>query len=1100
MKISSGRTLSCALFAVALAGACAFPSFDPANRLRDFEIGVALRTSDAIGFVRDDAGDHSFVRQAVPVLLGRKVRGHDELKVFADLIRERDRATFLRMLLDRDSPYRAEYVDHWTEVFVERLRVHRESDKIMVRSGNSCYRPRRSGAPAGGLAGCIAGSASPATDCRGSGARPFSMGDVLRSSIAADNLAPAYRAHLFALVAHPALGDEITEANRRDDLAATFGHVYLHRNLSCLGCHNTDYSVSGEFDINSQRSYWNRHHPIPGAFETALFGAPGKVERPHEIHAVLRTDVRSSGVAPWQMSDCGSFVARSTVADDPERHAGAPFDAFFTRNLGRRGSVWELEETLREGQRLLRQHGLRRDRLRAAVGPSCTDHCVGVGSPPAPSSPPASVANAIAASCGASCHSAAVHLGGLDLSDAAGAGVDWVNRVVSEPAHSSLCAGAGMSYLIVPGRPEQSCLNHLVQTDQMPTSGAPLSSADKSALSSWISGLAAGAGCDPGEPSICMAADNDNAAAFAYLTAANVVNQVWDEVMGTPLTIPNYFPRNAESRDLLQNLTEIVFIANDWSLKELLIRILTSDHFNRRAPDSTALGSAYAQPPTLKPFEVNDPRFPPESIDGWRPGDPAPRPDFLHLLFHYRNEDGRSRHRNAVGDGVYRYGARPLLRAVHSALGWDDAPRAASAVSVPATGEGPYPDNPLRKALGEFFHDAEPGFRGVGFQALLAWEAHQGLCANKGSTPDWIDRVVSAVRAAKPGTYTQRDLAVTVRDWLIADGTIATAAPVGETDSEEALLQTLFGNLDANADASTAAARSALGGRLRALCGALLESPQFLLAGIAPEGLSVQPRLRVCLDGALCSYREICSAMGPAVFRVLDRTPAFSTRRDLVLFNCADLSLSITVIELALPGDSLCTKPACTVMPGGPQLEPCLKEPWRCMPDPPPCRPGCERIDCCGGPLPPPFELPRYLLAWAEGGRIELARGVRLYRDRSPQPQPLEVGMQLKPGDWLELPPGAELRVVADGYVFRTPKGGMPRPAVGAAQYLQVTGPSVLQANDPANRALRPPKALIERAIRAPEPLPNALRKLRGEAREVGAPRPLPPTESPPMR
>ncbi len=49
-------------------------------------------------------------------------------------------------------------------------------------------------------------------------------------------------------------------------------------------------------------------------------------------------------------------------------------------------------------------------------------------------------------------------------------------------------------------------------------------------------------------------ADPDKA--FAYLVSMNIVEKVWKEITGTPLTIANYFPRNAAARDQLQSLTE----------------------------------------------------------------------------------------------------------------------------------------------------------------------------------------------------------------------------------------------------------------------------------------------------------------------------------------------------------------------------------------------------------------------------------------------------------------------------------------------------------------------------------------------------------------
>src|SRR5690606_36271224 len=59
-------------------------------------------------------------------------------------------------------------------------------------------------------------------------------------------------------------------------------------------------------------------------------------------------------------------------------------------------------------------------------------------------------------------------------------------------------------------------------------------------------GLAPGPGGEIADPDV----------ALAYMVAAAMVEAVWREVIGTPLTIANYFPRNRESRDLLHELTD----------------------------------------------------------------------------------------------------------------------------------------------------------------------------------------------------------------------------------------------------------------------------------------------------------------------------------------------------------------------------------------------------------------------------------------------------------------------------------------------------------------------------------------------------------------
>ena len=47
-----------------------------------------------------DAGNYSFVRQAVPVLLGRKSKGQTEVRLLADLVAATDRGTVVRALME----------------------------------------------------------------------------------------------------------------------------------------------------------------------------------------------------------------------------------------------------------------------------------------------------------------------------------------------------------------------------------------------------------------------------------------------------------------------------------------------------------------------------------------------------------------------------------------------------------------------------------------------------------------------------------------------------------------------------------------------------------------------------------------------------------------------------------------------------------------------------------------------------------------------------------------------------------------------------------------------------------------------------------------
>src|SRR5262249_15547959 len=159
-------------------------------------------------------------------------------------------------------------------------------------------------------------------------------------------------------------------------------------------------------------------------------------------------------------------------------------------------------------------------------------------------------------------------------------------------------------------------------------------------------------------------------------------------------------------------------------------------------------------------------------------------------------------------------------------------------------------------------------------------------------------------------------------------------------------------------------------------CGVLLETPQFLLAGLTPTGLGPQPRLRVC-NGAPCTYREMCQALAPAINAELDS-------RDQTLI-CGDDSVQVMPIPRVEPRYWVdwCCAPACgllenrvpegcyqsvgigpvAVFPSDPSVlpstafaqpapaphdQPRARLPGEvCPTEPPPCDPRCASIDCC---------------------------------------------------------------------------------------------------------------------------------------------------------
>jgi hypothetical protein len=317
----------------------------------------------------------------------------------------------------------------------------------------------------------------------------------------------------------------------------------------------------------------------------------------------------------------------------------------------------------------------------------------------------------------------------------------------------------------------------------------------------------------------------DPAAAFAYMVATSVVEGVWREVVGTPLTIANYFPRNLAQRDELQRLTDL-FVQSGFSLDDLLVAIVQSDYFSRLPPEAGCGASPYTYPALYDPWVIDD-------------SDPA-------------------RRGNGPGDAVAAISPRTLLSSAYAGLEWSTPPNeqfpssedgcdqlscselaqtcalnfCCETYHVMCQGMEPTLDAdelPFQRAIGVFLKNGERGFKGLDFQARLAWEDRFGACAkpDRHTGPDLVDRAVRA-GAATPGA-TVGDVVALVKDRLVGE-------PIDPTGDEPAAIAALIGQpLDAPAAGLSAAS-------LRRFCGVVMSSPQFVLGGLPGRG-GEPPRL-----------------------------------------------------------------------------------------------------------------------------------------------------------------------------------------------------------------------------------------------------------------
>ncbi|MCH2170051.1 hypothetical protein MK489_04635 [Myxococcota bacterium] len=318
--------------------------------------------------------------------------------------------------------------------------------------------------------------------------------------------------------------------------------------------------------------------------------------------------------------------------------------------------------------------------------------------------------------------------------------------------------------------------------------------------------------------------------AMAYMLALNISNNVWEQIMGERLTIPHGYSRNIPQRGMLRYLTEEKLLRNNWSLGSLLEAILTSDWFNRTAP--------YAANDAVH----DSPYHLPMLLDPWlavHPGetDAAPETRF-----------------NGQGRVVHRYAPRVLVRSLAKALGHETLPP--HLVSNSGT-ERAFAEN-----MGQYINDYRPGTRSMDFVAAMSWFDRHGACQTPvGQGEDWIDTLRDAAmdwddNHPEEPPLLLRDVALTLKDWLIGEATLDADLPEGtETTTVEALfdgysLDTLVADI-APGDLEDGA---------RQYCGALVSSPQFVLAGIRPAEIGEGSRLRVCNPGEPCTWAETCEA------------------------------------------------------------------------------------------------------------------------------------------------------------------------------------------------------------------------------------------------
>lgn len=297
-----------------------------------------------------DAGDEAWVRRVVPALLGRQPFGVREVKVLTDLVKQVGREKAASILM-KD----AAFDQRWVSFLIDDVRVERSGR----RNQEDCYGQAARKQVKPELAAFLRDS-PPSAKAPGG---PFTMADVVQSTVKLDDLSPFFRAHLFAMLMRPLhhcpnLTALENDENSRRAFGAAFSAVYLHRNIACAECHTDLHSPTLSKDPEKSR-FW----PVPGRFNEALWGA--EHGRPPDesllsfrglgVVAFNLDDARAKRppeeVHPWGIIPaCGSLKPSALVDEDPKGLKG-----YLGRALDTRTSVWELESDLMTGIKALRK-------------------------------------------------------------------------------------------------------------------------------------------------------------------------------------------------------------------------------------------------------------------------------------------------------------------------------------------------------------------------------------------------------------------------------------------------------------------------------------------------------------------------------------------------------------------------------------------------------------------------------------------------------------------------------------------------------------------------------------------------------------------------
>lgn len=288
-----------------------------------------------------DAGLDVWVQRVFPLMLGRKPHGAGEVGMWVQFARDQGKAAAIRAL--STSP---EYRQWWKINLSDMLYVARNG----YGEDSACFEYPAMNTHDGSLAQWIR-SEQPDV---GQFPANFNMADVLVDGLVADDISVIYQANLFARTNYSSacanFDPKTIETERRIYHGDQLLEVYVDRNLDCMSCHNSEFSVTDSLDPALDRA-WGRG-PL---FERALFGdSAGPIDE-DEYYAMSRFygvvqdlyyfSPGTYNMNPWGMdASCGSFARFPPDYDFLDQET-----AYFGGLYDNQGSLWDIERLFDAG-------------------------------------------------------------------------------------------------------------------------------------------------------------------------------------------------------------------------------------------------------------------------------------------------------------------------------------------------------------------------------------------------------------------------------------------------------------------------------------------------------------------------------------------------------------------------------------------------------------------------------------------------------------------------------------------------------------------------------------------------------------------------------